>query len=549
MKMLVTVLLMLWLLPTSIYAESFWEKRQTNLQAVDEAKAEAQTKNITPEELKIDLSDLDPTKINIPSEYGAIIDIWRPETKPGQTSEYKTLVIEIQDPHCNVEAQTNISKMLKFIIEAYDVNFVAVEGAEDYIDMQEVNSMPNQPLKEAITEYFFKRGRITGVEYLALTDPSSKFKIYGIEDRKVYDQNYDAYLKTVSLKKQVEELYKVIQDLFNVIKRKVYSKELIQFDEKVYGHKAGQVSLNDYMNYLYGYITADGKPESSIKNRFPNFWNMIRAMKMEATVNFSQAEADRKPFVEELSSKLSEEDLRDVTKKTLQFKLARLSQYSYYTYLAGLADKYKIDKAAYRNLFEYIEYLAVSSSIDFIKLKDDMDDMEDLIFETLLKNDEQRKLKDIKYKAYILYSLYKLTVTRKEWQYFLTHKDEMTWDSIKAYLKDFSATLDKAKYDYAAAANIPLDSAVDFYKKALERDEILVTNGLKEASKTGVKAYVQVTGGFHAEGIKDILQQKNIPFIILNPKISEGNEADFYEEVMLNQKTELEKSMGTTLLE
>jgi hypothetical protein len=77
----------------------------------------------------------------------------------------------IQDAHCNVEAQTNISEMLDYMIKTYHLDFVAVEGYEGYYDTSKVHALPDKKLKNEILDYFFNRGRVTGVEYLALVEP------------------------------------------------------------------------------------------------------------------------------------------------------------------------------------------------------------------------------------------------------------------------------------------------------------------------------------------------------------------------------------------
>ena len=64
--------------------------------------------------------------IGVPKDIGSV--------KSRYAGNGAKIIIHIQDAHCNYEAQTNIAKMLEHLIKKYNVNFVAVEGADGVVD-------------------------------------------------------------------------------------------------------------------------------------------------------------------------------------------------------------------------------------------------------------------------------------------------------------------------------------------------------------------------------------------------------------------------------
>ena len=81
-----------------------------------------------------------------------------------------------------------------------------------------------------------------------------------------------------------------------------------------------------------------------------------------------------------------------------------------------------------------------------------------------------------------------------------------------------------------------LRSAVDFYAVALLRDKPLAENSMKLAADHADQPVAVVTGGFHTEGITNILRSKGISFVVIAPVVESNT---LHDEMLY-----LERSLG-----
>lgn len=87
----------------------------------------------------------------IPQGYGSVVDRWG-----GGNS--KKFIINIQDAHCNYEAQQNIAKILKILIMDYGIDLVGVEGAEGDLDLGQYGEYKDERAKEKALDMYVKKG-------------------------------------------------------------------------------------------------------------------------------------------------------------------------------------------------------------------------------------------------------------------------------------------------------------------------------------------------------------------------------------------------------
>ncbi|MCX5715590.1 MAG: hypothetical protein NTV07_01770, partial [Candidatus Omnitrophica bacterium] len=107
------------------------------------------------------LAVTNPESIIISENVGRVKEIFR--------GEPQKLIINIQDAHCNFEAQTNISQILDTLGNNYGLNFVALEGSSGEIDPSLFTTFPDEEIRKEVATYFLKKGKINGAEYLAIT--------------------------------------------------------------------------------------------------------------------------------------------------------------------------------------------------------------------------------------------------------------------------------------------------------------------------------------------------------------------------------------------
>ncbi|HID26469.1 MAG TPA: hypothetical protein EYP22_01275, partial [Methanosarcinales archaeon] len=112
--------------------------------------------------------------IGIPKDIGTIKDRYK-----GKDPRF---IIHIQDAHCNYEAQKNISRIVETLYKDYNINLISVEGADGYVDTSWFKAFPDVEIRREVADYFMKKGEITGVEFLSITE-DYPIKIYGAENK------------------------------------------------------------------------------------------------------------------------------------------------------------------------------------------------------------------------------------------------------------------------------------------------------------------------------------------------------------------------------
>ena len=96
-----------------------------------------------------------------------------------------TVVVNIQDFHCNPSVQKNISDIISFFTEKYNIKSVYVEGGYGNINTKWLSNIKDEEIKNKIINILFENGSLTGAEYFSVTNPSAKINIYGIENEKI----------------------------------------------------------------------------------------------------------------------------------------------------------------------------------------------------------------------------------------------------------------------------------------------------------------------------------------------------------------------------
>ncbi len=157
------------------------------------------------------------------------------------------LVILIQDLHCNYEVQMNIAKLIEKLSQEQDLNLVAVEGSSQPINATEIRSFPLKKIREEVSDYFVRQGKLTGAEYCAATG-KNPIRLEGIEDPGLYAENK----KSVDMLLSHEALGYCydLREALNRLKPAIYSKRLRRLDAQFEKFRLGQAPLSPYTAFL-----------------------------------------------------------------------------------------------------------------------------------------------------------------------------------------------------------------------------------------------------------------------------------------------------------
>ena len=98
-----------------------------------------------------------------------------------------TVIINIQDLHCDYFVQKNISSLIEELSKKYKIEDVYVEGGIGKIDTSLLSNI-DQEFKQNILDSLLKTGKLTGTEYYsAMNDKPTLLK--GVEEKDIYLDN------------------------------------------------------------------------------------------------------------------------------------------------------------------------------------------------------------------------------------------------------------------------------------------------------------------------------------------------------------------------
>lgn len=424
------------------------------------------TDALKPAKTKFQITD--PEKITIAENIGRVKEIFK-----GNDGR---LVINIQDAHCNFEAQTNISQILDGLVKN-GLSLVALEGAEGEIDTSLFTEFPDKEIRKEVAVYFMKKGKINGAEYFAIISENPP-QLYGVETKEYYLTNLSTFINTLEGRKKVKAACVSVRATLDKLKIHIYSKELGKLDEMAIANKEGKLDFLDYCKYLKE--TADSKNLSLEK--FPNLQLLYETINIEKTLNFNKIEDKR-----------------------------RLNLYS--------------------------NYLLIYEKIDNAALMKEILALEDEVKAGLFTNNDQRALDGLSRNIRVLETMLDISMPKEDMEYYQRNKELFRSQAFIGFIKEKAARYGiSTDYDpNFALVNKYLPDLENFYRIADTRDEAIIENTLRKMEEEDINAAALIIGDYHTEGIAGRLRSRGISYVVISPRITKQDRDNPYLEVLSNE--------------
>ncbi|MDP2921692.1 MAG: hypothetical protein Q8O12_04940 [Candidatus Omnitrophota bacterium] len=448
----------------------------------------------------------DISSIYIPENIGKVVEAY-------EAPNSKRLVAHIQDLHCNPEAAFNMAGILEILVKDYGLSLVCSEGAEGEVDTSSVSSFPDPETREKVAKLFVNSGELTGEEYLSITK-YPKLPIWGIENKEIYFQNIDEFNKIMAFNPDSVVFINNAREALKNLKPKVYSRKLLELDNKYAEYETSEGGSSDYIEYL-----AKLNPQAAAKykniNIFRETSGMEKAIDQKKIIDQSQA------LLAKLQSALdpdaNKKEIDTLVAKALLFKDKKLSPYSFYSYLDELSKTYVKDRIPdFPDLFIYIGYLNKVNSLDSIQLFQEIDDLTYETLDLLSENDQQKILTKALRNADIIDDLFNISVSNEQYDYYLKNKSDFNVNFFKSAITALSGSGGNIDYNPALIDN-HLAELEHFYDIAYKRDIEMSANALKKIEEANAKVSAIITGGFHSQGITKALKDKGYSYIVISP--------------------------------
>ncbi len=259
-------------------------------------------------------------------------DVTLSKIKEGKNKD--SLLILIRDLHCQEEAQINIAKTLEVFQKELGLKNVFMEGAEGEFDLELLKAFPEDKVRGKVGLQFLKEGYLTGAEYAALRSGlQNSLDLYGIEESKLYIENLQAFLKVRRLAKELSsEINKIDEQIKNIIEKTYIHemKELLNLQNQL---KEGELKLDEALIQLDVLLQKNGqKLDGHLKE-------MLEILKTAKAIQSKTIQSDLKKLLDELSHRLKNEELKEMVKWSLEYRLGRMGILEYLTHLKEAYEK------------------------------------------------------------------------------------------------------------------------------------------------------------------------------------------------------------------
>ena len=469
---------------------------------------------------------------SIPDKYGSVRVV-------KTTDESDKWIIHIQDAHCNLEAQTNIAKIMRRLKKHGRMDIVLVEGAQGTVDPSPLKDFPDNKAKKIVSEYLLKNSDISGSEYFSVLSPE-EITMFGVEDRGIYEKNLSALLHLIDFKDEnnsiLDKLEKFVLDYHD----KLYTPEMKDFLSYRKSYLDHSIQVSDYLKLINRFNDVN-------EQRYPNCAKILRIHHLKNRIDFVALENETREILDTFSVILSKSELGDLFRVNLSFKIGDISSHKFYDYIIKLMKDKDISVKEYSNVALYSELLNDFSSINNDDVRKELGDFETECASKLLKNERDKSLFELSRRYRLLRDFFNITLSQPDKKYFLANRNLFKSNSLKDLIK----TID-VKKDVVFSKDLNLlddrqERMKSFYELALERDNILVSNALKKMEDDGYNYGVLVTGGFHTKGMLEILKQKDVNCAVVVPKINNTTSTDRYFSAITNKSTALESFIESAI--
>jgi len=463
------------------------------------------TVNIT--QTRQDQENLDVENLMLPLRFGEITDAHK--------GTLDRTIIHIQDAHCNYSAQHSIAGLIDHISSTYGVNLVALEGGKGDYDLSVFTDIEDPGARKVISDFFVKEGIVNGAEFYAVNSGRT-ITLYGIENTDLYLEDLNAYREFLPLRADAVAIVLGIEREIGLLKQRIYSPELIRFDDMSLEYDKKEIELKDYIVFLSVSARALGIDLSPRKN----LKDLLDIIENEKTIDFRKANLERNALIDKMRGKLSQKELTDLAQKSAAFGAGDISKEDYYNYLFKKSGVCGVDLNGLPNLLMYAEYVKRYEKVDKRAFMGELKGLENDSYAVLCKTEDQKKLHELERRMSILKKMFDISFMREDWDLYRQNKPDFESGRLIELMKfkgaKFTGKDDIRKLD---AARIKIEK---FYECSFKRDSAFVKNIEMKMKETGTNELILVTGGFHTDNLKTIFSQKGYSYVQVMPKIGKS---------------------------
>ena len=432
-------------------------------------------------------------------------------------------IILIQDAHQNIEAQRHIAEILAQLVERNGLKLILIEGGSGDVGLGRFRKMSTPAGRRELAEHFLKTGMASGPEYLAMTSDWG-LVLWGVEDPKLYDSNFSAFLLQQKLGPELEASLKQIDQNVEQAIENGQSNDIRELRTQAAAFDAGKIDLKNYVPFL---LDKAVHARVDLKT-FPALARYAVMRDIEKSLNLQQVGADQQVLLKELQSKLDADDMTALVEKARRLKAGNLPAAAFYSELDRLTAKAQVDRSGFPELDRYIRYLAAKDALDSRQMFEEITSAKTLLTLKLARTDDERMLYEISDGLKRLMRLSQLKWLPVDYDHWKAEPDFMLIGRWMPWLKrrGLAPQLTGARID---SIERNLFELTGFYTAVGNRDAEILRRSLEKMEQENASIAALILGGFHADSITRLFAERGAEVVVVTPNVGDtGGDEDLY---------------------
>ncbi|MBI4549890.1 MAG: hypothetical protein HY714_03075, partial [Candidatus Omnitrophica bacterium] len=418
-------------------------------------------------------------------------------------------VIFIQDAHVIQDAQSNIQSMIRYFQEKYGVGLVALEGGKGRLDPTLFRAFPDEGAKKRVLAGYLARGELTGAEMASIFGPGGG-RFFGIEDWKLYEANYLAYLRSAQRREDILQDLAGLRAGLDEKRPSVYSPKFNEFHEKVFSFREEKIHFLQFLAYLKGLEAA--RP---LMEKYGHLKTLLESIEEDSRLSRENIDVTLRDLADVFKRKhlrrMIKPKVMEFNSQYQDFVTGKIDSATFLKYLIQAADSVEDPISLTPAMEELLGHTETLATLKGTKIFDELEDLLEELEAGFAASEEERGMAARYRKILLDQDLARLELTKENYLKMKKNLGEYT-----GLLKDPGA----------------FDPALEFYRLALERDRVLQQNLIGLMKKEKARSAVVLCGGFHSQGFSEGLRDAGVSYAMVTPRIRSLKGTEIYNDVM-----------------
>ncbi|MDR1418110.1 MAG: hypothetical protein LBI80_03005, partial [Endomicrobium sp.] len=434
------------------------------------------------------------------------------------------VVINIQDLHLHPGVQKNIGNIISAFDKEFGLNNVYLEGAYGQVDTSWLTKIKNN--NEKIMDSIVDTGILTGAEYYSAISGRTDL-IKGLENKEPYLENLKRFGDILNHQSEILNIITNMYDDISYLKSLYYNSKQKKAEEIYSDYKFSAKGSEKYFHLMAKYAERFGIDIS----KYENIKTYNTLLELGKEINYDKSTRELKEFIVKLREILPYSVYKTLLDATADFSHTD----KLYIYLVKLAREYSVDlSVTFPNLNKFLSYIELSQKINSLEMLKEEEELKNEISIALASDDGQKDIAFLAGFERYLSDYLTSKITSSDYIYYKNNIDKFKRLWVKY--------VDNKKINRLEQYEKMSD---EFYEVNINRNEYFINNidvlnenrgqiqdildvslpssakvikSLKEAKKI----CVVVTGGFHTQGVSELLDDKGISYLVITPNVDSG---------------------------